>query len=412
MGKSAPSAPPPPDPNVVSSAQTQSNRETALYNTGLNNVNQNTPLGSISYNINPNTQAPPSYNGMSTAPVNFSGGVPGGGDPGSYFETTTKDPSSGYYGVLDSNGKFVGWNGAGPTESGTNQTPGSSSGVPIVTSNVTLNPDVQHALTSSLQTKAGLADTTQAYLGRVNEGLTRPPPVADAAFRQKQVDNLTAMQAPFVQRQQQQLRAELAAKGVTEGSPAWHNAMMDESQGLNNQQQQNIANATGQEQAQFGMDTAAYTLPLNELSALQSGSQVQQPSFAAPQPVSVAPTNTAANTYASYNGQVANANSQQASQNQLMQSLFGLGGQIGGAYAGSTAGSAALTALFASDIRLKTNIRRIGATPGGIPVYEFFYKSGGPKQTGVMAHEVEKVIPEAVIKDPDGFKMVNYAMVR
>ena len=48
-GKSSPSPPPAPDPNAVSQAQTQSNKETALYNFGLNNPNYNTPLGSLTY---------------------------------------------------------------------------------------------------------------------------------------------------------------------------------------------------------------------------------------------------------------------------------------------------------------------------------------------------------------------------
>jgi len=33
------------------------------------------------------------------------------------------------------------------------------------------------------------------------------------------------------------------------------------------------------------------------------------------------------------------------------------------------------------------------------------------KQIGVMAQEVEKVIPEAVAIMPNGFKAVNYAML-
>jgi hypothetical protein len=51
IGKSTPSAPAAPDPAATSAAQTASNKETALYNFGLNNPNYSTPLGSIAYNV-------------------------------------------------------------------------------------------------------------------------------------------------------------------------------------------------------------------------------------------------------------------------------------------------------------------------------------------------------------------------
>jgi hypothetical protein len=36
---------------------------------------------------------------------------------------------------------------------------------------------------------------------------------------------------------------------------------------------------------------------------------------------------------------------------------------------------------------------------------------GHGRQIGVMADEVKKVMPEAVSVHPDGYKMVNYAML-
>ena len=50
MGKSTPSAPPPPDPNQVINQQTGSNINTAIGNAWLNNTNQTTPWGSLTYN--------------------------------------------------------------------------------------------------------------------------------------------------------------------------------------------------------------------------------------------------------------------------------------------------------------------------------------------------------------------------
>ena len=72
-----------------------------------------------------------------------------------------------------------------------------------------------------------------------------------------------------------------------------------------------------------------------------------------------------------------------------------------------------------SDIRTKENIEQIGWLPNGLPVYTYEYKdefkndplAGHGKYIGVMAHEVEKVIPEAVLLRPDGYKMVDYTKV-
>ncbi len=73
--------------------------------------------------------------------------------------------------------------------------------------------------------------------------------------------------------------------------------------------------------------------------------------------------------------------------------------------------------IKASDRALKTNLVRIGTHPLGIGLYLFDYKAefqalaGRGRQFGVMADEVETVMPEAVIVHPDGYKRVNYAML-
>ena len=70
-----------------------------------------------------------------------------------------------------------------------------------------------------------------------------------------------------------------------------------------------------------------------------------------------------------------------------------------------------------SDSSIKENIVRIGDHPRGIGLYLFDYKPeyrdvwGHGRQFGVMAQEVETVLPEAVIMHPDGYKMVNYTML-
>ena len=70
-----------------------------------------------------------------------------------------------------------------------------------------------------------------------------------------------------------------------------------------------------------------------------------------------------------------------------------------------------------SDIRMKENIELVGQLPSGLNVYNFEYKpefkalAGHGKFTGVMAQEVEKVIPDAVATMSNGYKAVNYSLV-
>ena len=74
-------------------------------------------------------------------------------------------------------------------------------------------------------------------------------------------------------------------------------------------------------------------------------------------------------------------------------------------------------AMMFSERDLKENISRIGTHPLGFGLYLFDFKQecrarcGVGRQFGVMADEVEKIVPQAVALDADGFRMVNYAML-
>lgn len=66
-----------------------------------------------------------------------------------------------------------------------------------------------------------------------------------------------------------------------------------------------------------------------------------------------------------------------------------------------------------SDRRLKTDIHLIGKLDSGLNVYTFRYSaSSATVHMGVMADEVQKVIPEAVSTDDDGYLRVSYRMLR
>jgi hypothetical protein len=64
-----------------------------------------------------------------------------------------------------------------------------------------------------------------------------------------------------------------------------------------------------------------------------------------------------------------------------------------------------------SDRRLKRDIVRLGASPSGLPIYSFQYVWGGPRYVGVMAQDMLKLRPDAVIYDESGYYKVDYSRI-
>lgn len=190
------------------------------------------------------------------------------------------------------------------------------------------------------------------------------------------------------------------------------------------QQFQNEAARTGifnaGQQAAFGQDTQNATLanavrdaaireqqtvrnqPLQEFLALYgdggggtgaTGGDIA--GVGAPQaaPIMDAYTNQAQDQMARWQGREAQA----ASENNM--------------YAGAATSLAMLYALGAfSDRRLKTDIEHVGVLPNGLPTYRYKYRGESSVRMGVMAQDVEKVAPDAVI-EIDGYMFVNYAAI-
>lgn len=78
---------------------------------------------------------------------------------------------------------------------------------------------------------------------------------------------------------------------------------------------------------------------------------------------------------------------------------------------GALFGTALMAAAYMSDERVKEDIKRIGDFAEGIGMYSFRYIGEDVERVGVMAQEVEKVCPQAVIELPNGYKMVDYGVL-
>jgi hypothetical protein len=341
MGKSA-SAPPAPDYTAAAQATAAGNLDAARAATAANRVNQVTPYGSLNYNIS-------------------------GQDP---------------------------------------------YGNPTWTATQSLAPAQQQLLDYQNQASLGLGALTGKGLGYVNSMLDTPfdtSKLPTTGFNPSQSYQDAYMQRlqPQIAQGREALDVKLANSGIPVGSEAYNRAMMAQSQRENDL----LLGATtqgfgvGQQARQSALQEQAYLRnePLNTLSAVRTGAQVQGPTFVNPaQQANTAGADILGATQMGYNAQMGAANAQNAANNQMTQGLFSLGG-----------------AALMSDIRTKENIEPIGIANNGLTIYKYEYKpefkdhelAGSGVHYGYMAQEVEQVYPYAVRTLNDGYKVVDYGLL-
>lgn len=210
---------------------------------------------------------------------------------------------------------------------------------------------------------------------------------ADTAEAEARLAELgSARLDPRFAQEDESLRTRLANQGIVEGSAAWNSAMSNQSQSKNDAYNQLYL--TGRSQA-LQEAYAERNQPLQEISSLLSGAQIETPQF-----VSTPQSNVAGVDYIGASAN--NYNAQLQASNAKMGGLFGLLGT------GLTAG------IKYSDRRLKTDVRRVGSLDNGLPVYAYRMIGSLVTEIGVMADEVEDKFPDAVHQQPNGFKMVDY----
>ena len=203
---------------------------------------------------------------------------------------------------------------------------------------------------------------------------------------------------------QRQSQMDLAARqqGVSEQERMFGAGTTAQQQAINQQLQQFNASSEARRQS-IAEALALRQTPLNEINALQSGSQIvnpfAMPGYAQNSTIAAAPLYQATSDAGQFGMDV--YNQQAASADALTSGLMSLGG-------------AGLKAGMMSDRRCKRHICRIGTHPLGVGLYSFEYKPryqaqwGRGPQVGVMAQEVLTVKPDAVSWHPDGYLMVDY----
>ena len=417
MGKKAPKAPTPPDPVAVAQAQGAANLEAATRSQILNMVDQHTPWGSMTYHaerpdggyILRQTLDPWSQhilqqernldigmNDMAMRALQRSDAT---------LSTPMNDWGIQQAGRMDPN-LAVPYYGA-PSVRGSPEVQrlGVESVQPQNTQHIAnlmmqrANPQFQ-AQREGIRTNlinAGVREGTEAWNRAMDD------------YNRQYNDAAIASQLAAGQEQTRQLGADLAASQHRVGQNQF-NANQQFTQGLQKSgfdfdqemaknQFQNALRA--QQLGEFAMladrDTAerqrqiaerAYfrQLPLNEITALMSGQQLQVPSFHSTPQTSVAPADYMGAAYQSYAG------GQNAYNQQLQQQMANRAGLFGLLGTGLMTGG-----MMYSDYRLKDGIVQIGTLPNGLGLYSFAYVwLPMQRHIGFIAQEVERLFPRAV----------------
>jgi hypothetical protein len=281
MGKSTPSAPQSASGSQIAQEQSQANVKTAIAQSYLNNVNQTTPYGSLTYT--------PDYN--------------------------NNNP------IID------------------------GYGIPTWSANQTLTPAGQKLQDTTMSINQGTADLANQYVSRIAQATAQPysydslgpAPTYNSDSAAKAAQTLIDRNQPQMDRDRANLEQRLANQGISVGSPAYQAAMDQYQRSVNDfrlgaqaQGQQFAANdynsAENSYQNQIAQMTNLRTQPINEVSTLLGvGTGVQNPSFVPTPQTQIAPTDVVGAYNTANQQQMAAYQAQVAQQNAMTGGLFGLG---------------------------------------------------------------------------------------
>lgn len=280
----------------------------------------------------------------------------------------------------------------------------------------------QFNLQNQLQTK--FAETANTGFDQARQ-VFESPNIDESTLPKRAIDaGQTAQEAilsrlePTLESDEEKLRTRLANQGIGLGSTAYNREMALQGQrGTDLRLQAAMQGINLDQAARAAALNEAYTAqsrPLDLINALRTGGQVQNPQFQSYyNQANVAGPDLLGATNQQYGQQMAGYNADQAANASMMSGLMGLGGAALLSPAGTFTGAGGLFSKL-SDIRTKENIKQIGQLDNGLNVYEYTYK---PEfdipgiHVGVMAQEVIKVKPEAIVMRDDGYMAVNYAMI-
>jgi len=420
---SKPDPPQPPNPYATAAAQTGTNVATGVANAFLNNVNQMTPQGNLTYDVT-----------------------------GNYAWT---DPSTGSTYNLP---RFTATQTQTPTAARI-EAQNNASKETLARTGATQAAKVENILNTPFDPSGAAPSGGDANnilgVGQAQTSfdpgwdITRSYGPADnfSADRQRVEDAMMARLNPQLQKDRAGIEQRLADQGIRYGSQAYASAMDDynrqstdarfaaigqagdeqarlnqmaqaqgafqnaaqaqgyqQNQGLASFANQGLAQQLAQQQSGFNAANAQRNQymqeqyqqrnqPLNEITSMMTGSQMQNPNWLNTPSSQIATTDFAGIMGQNAALQAQNYQTQQSAWNSTMGGLLGLGGKLG-------------AAAIMSDERVKENIVPMGSVFAEnadgerkqLPISEWSYKGDPARHVGPMAQDVEKIDPKAVRK--------------
>jgi hypothetical protein len=213
-------------------------------------------------------------------------------------------------------------------------------GNPTWTATTSLNDVGQQLLNNQNQASLGLGTTINSALGRTQQTMGQGfnPNLPQVGINAGQNYQDAAMQRlqPQISQQRELLANQLSNSGIPVGSEAYNRAQLNQAQKENDLYAANTTQGfnTGlaANQNAFNQELTKYNMPLNTLSALRTGAQVQNPTFVnAPQQATTAGPDLLGAATATGNYNLGTYNANQAAQSNMTSGLLGLGGTLGGA---------------------------------------------------------------------------------
>lgn len=251
-------APTPPDPKATAAASTSTNIGTAIANANMGNVNQVTPEGNLTY-----------------------------GQTGTYKWT---DPYT-----------------------------NNSYDIPQYTATQTLSPSGQATLDQTDAAKLGMATTAHGLIDTAGANLATPVDLSSANLDKYTNSHFLDDFTKQWDTQKTNLDQSLVDRGIRLGSDAFTKSEADFSTNRGNALDNMLGSS--EQNAQSAI-LAERNQPLNELSALLSSSQVQQPNYVNANEPTIPTTNTAGIINQNYQDQVIAYNTNQQQMGGLFSDLF------------------------------------------------------------------------------------------
>jgi hypothetical protein len=195
--------------------------------------------------------------------------------------------------------------------------------IPNYTATQSLSPSQQNIYDIGQQTETNLATMGRDQSAKISELLSRPVDLSNEAAEARLYELGSKRLEPQFARDEESLRTRLINQGIRVGSDAYDDEMKNFDFSRNDARNQLALTGRGQALSELLQER---NQPINEITALMSGSQVSQPSWVGTPQAGVANTDYAGMVRDKYQADLAAAQMKAQHNQAIMGGLFGLAG--------------------------------------------------------------------------------------